>query len=127
MLRKADHIGIMVSDMDRSIAWYTEVLGLKLRQRVRLSERAELAFITLGDTEIELICRQGDFNFAREGVVNHLAFTVDDIAAVLAHLKAHGVTLRDETPRYLEAVQAQIAFFAGPDGETFELVQHAGK
>lgn len=121
MLRKAEHIGINVSDMDRSIKWYTEVLGLTLRSRVRLNDTVELAFLPLGDTELELVWRQGQVVDGSEGVVNHLAFTVDDVAAVLAHLRTHGVKLLNEEPVHIPALGARIAFFHGPDGEKLEL------
>lgn len=123
MLRKAEHIGIEVSDMERSIKWYTEVLGLTLRRRVRTSEVTELAFLPIGDTEIELICRSGEYAYAREGIVNHLAFTVENVGAVLEHLRQHGVELIHEQPVYAERLGSRIAFFRGPDGEKLELFE----
>jgi lactoylglutathione lyase len=124
MLQNVDHTGIIVTDMDRSLAWYTTVLGLKLRARVKLGETTELAFLTCGATELELVCRKGAPLPAKEGRVNHLAFTVADVGQVLSHLRSHGVDLLDQEPRYLPALKSYIAFFNGPDGELFELVAH---
>jgi lactoylglutathione lyase len=122
LLRKVEHIGINVSDMERSLAFYTQVLGLPLRGRVKLGEKTELAFVSLGDAEIELVWKQGaELEHAREGIVNHLAFTVDDVGAVLAHLRGHGVKLLNEEPVVLGALGARVAFFHGPDGEKLEL------
>lgn len=122
LLKKAEHIGVNVSDMDRSIAWYTEVLGLTLRKRVKLGESTELAFLPLGDTELELVWKAGQaVEQKREGVVNHLAFTVEDVGATLEHLRQHGVELRNEVPIEVPPLSARIAFFYGPDGEKFEL------
>lgn len=121
MLRKAEHIGIMVSDLDRSIKFYTEVLGLKLRERID-SPQTGWAFLTVGDTEIELIWKKGaDFNYADQGIVNHLAFTVDDVGAALEHLRRHGVELINEEPVYAAPLRARLAFFRGPDGERLEI------
>lgn len=121
MLQKVEHIGIQVRDLDRSIRFYTETLGLPLRKRVRLNETTELAFLPLGESEIELICKSTEYTFAKEGIVNHLTFTVDDVAGTLELLRKHGVELIHEQPLLLESVGARIAFFRGPDGEKLEL------
>jgi lactoylglutathione lyase len=122
VLKKAEHVGIRVSDMDRSIAWYTQVLGLTLRKRVRMNEETELAFLPIGEVELELIFKTNQPpEPKREGVVHHLAFTVDDVAEALSRLREHGVELINEEPIYREKLSAQIAFFYGPDGERLEL------
>ncbi|MDB4894934.1 MAG: glyoxalase [Firmicutes bacterium] len=126
LLRKVEHIGINVSDMDRSIKFYTEVLGLNLRTRVRLSEQSELAFLAIGDAELELVATGGAIEHARQGVVNHLAFTVDDVSTVLAHLKKHAVHLLNDEPIVIEPLGVKIAFFHGPDGEKLELFSAPG-
>lgn len=125
MLRKIEHVGIQVRDLDRSIKFYTKVLGLTLRERVRLNETTELAFLPLGESEIELICKSSEYTFAKEGIVNHLTFTVDDVAGILDHLRKHGVELIHEQPLFLEKLGARIAFFWGPDGEKLELVDRS--
>lgn len=122
LLRKVEHIGIFVRDMDRSVRFYTEVLGLPLTRRVKVREGVEAAFLAIGDSEIELLCRQGEYSFAAEGIVNHLAFRVDDVAAVLEHLRQHGVELIHQQPVELGALGVRIAFFKGPDGEKLELM-----
>lgn len=121
MLRKIEHVGIQVRNLDRSIGFYTEVLGLTLRKRVRLNETTELAFLPLGDSEIELICKSTEYIFAKEGIVNHLTFRVDDVAASLDHLRKHGVELIHQQPLFMEKLGTRIAFFWGPDGEKLEL------
>jgi lactoylglutathione lyase len=121
MIGRIEHVGIQVRDLDRSIKFYTEVLGLSLRKRVRLNETTELAFLPLGESEIELICKSTEYNFAKEGIVNHLTFRVDDIAGMLERLRKHGVELIHEQPLPLEKLGVTIAFFWGPDGEKLEL------
>lgn len=123
MLQKVEHVGIQVRDLDRSIKFYTEVLGLTLRKRVRLNETTELAFLPLGESEIELICKSTEFTFAKEGIVNHLTFRVGDVAGALDHLRKHQVELIHEQPLFLEKLGTRIAFFWGPDGEKLELFE----
>ncbi len=127
MLQKVEHVGIQVRDLDRSIKFYTEVLGLTLRKRVRLNETTELAFLPLGESEIELICKSTEFTFAKEGIVNHLTFRVGDVAGALDHLRKHQVELIHEQPLFLEKLGTRIAFFWGPDGEKLELFESEEK
>lgn len=124
MFKKLEHIGIMVNDIDRSLQFYTEILGMKLVDRQRLNDEVELAFLAYSNSEevqIELISR-GSEGRSDEGKVHHVAFTVDHIEDALRFLKEAGVKLKDESPRtILNGVK--IAFFFGPDGERLELVQ----
>ncbi|MFZ5827953.1 MAG: VOC family protein [Bacillota bacterium] len=113
------HIGIMVSDIERSIGWYQRVLGLELVDRRQLGETL-LAFLSTGNTQIELIQKGG--SYAANGVVNHVAFAVEDLAAEMARLREAGVSFEERWPRQVWD-GGQIAFFAGPDGETLELFQ----
>lgn len=124
MIRKLEHVGIFVSDMDRSIAFYTEMLGMKLVDRLPLNEEAELAFLSFPgqeDVQIELIGRDAS-GMPPEGLVNHAAFTVEDIDAVIAKLKQQGVAISDEWPKTILDGR-KIAFFNGPSGEKLELFQ----
>ncbi|GGH86886.1 lactoylglutathione lyase [Pullulanibacillus pueri] len=120
---KMEHIGIMVNDMDESLAFYQNILGLELRNREWLNDSVELAFLFFPEqpsVEIELV--YGD-KIETEGIVNHLAFTVEDIEAELSRLKEAGVTLVDEEPRGILKDTVKIAFFKGPNGEKLELVE----
>jgi lactoylglutathione lyase len=123
MIRKVEHVAIQVRDLDRSIKFYTEVLGLPLRGRLRLNDTIELAYLPVGDFEIELVCKSTEYIYAKEGIVHHVGFTVDDVAAMLDRLRKHGVELIHEQPLYLDKMDVHIAFFWGPDGEKLELLQ----
>lgn len=124
-MRKLEHIGVMVKDMDESIRFYTEVIGMKLDRRVALDNGTELSFLTFPgqeSVEVELIGRFDD-SLTADGIVNHIAFTVDDIDAEVARLKSLGVKMIDNEPRsILNGIK--IAFFYGPSGEKLELFQH---
>ncbi|WEG14931.1 VOC family protein [Pullulanibacillus sp. KACC 23026] len=118
-----EHVGIMVNDMDESLAFYQNTLGLELRHREWLNDTVELAFLYFPEqpsVEVELVCGGKSEN---EGIVNHLAFTVENIEAELLRLKEAGVKLVDEAPRSILNDTVKIAFFQGPNGEKLELVE----
>jgi len=120
---KMEHVGIMVNDMDESLEFYQNILGLKLRNREWLNDTVELAFLYFPEqpsVEIELVFGVQAEN---EGIVNHLAFTVEDIEAELVRFKEAGVKLIDEEPRSILNDKVKIAFFHGPNGEKLELVE----
>jgi lactoylglutathione lyase len=128
MIRKLEHVGILAEDLDRSIRFYTELLGLKLVERVRFNEKVELAFLSFPgqeDVQVELIGRD-PAGMPQEGLVNHLAFTVDDIEAVIEKLRSHGVDISEEWPRTILDGRKN-AFFYGPSGEKLELFQPVRK
>jgi lactoylglutathione lyase len=120
---KMEHVGIMVKNMDESLAFYQNILGLELRNREWLNESVELAFLFFPEqpsVEIELVYGVPVEN---EGIVNHVAFTVENIEAELVRLKEAGVTLIDEEPLTVLNGTVKIAFFYGPNGEKLELVE----
>jgi glyoxylase I family protein len=57
MFKRIDHVEITVSNLDRSIQFYTNVFGFKMKERLKPSapEIEEIAFLTLGDTMLELL------------------------------------------------------------------------
>ncbi|MBM7569904.1 VOC family protein [Aquibacillus albus] len=120
---KMEHVGIMVNDMDESLAFYQNILGLELRNREWLNDTIELAFLFFPEqpsVEVELVYGRP---FENEGIVNHLAFTVKNIEAELARFKEAGIKLVDEEPRIILNGTVKIAFFEGPNGEKLELVE----
>jgi lactoylglutathione lyase len=120
---KMEHVGIMVNDMDESLAFYQNILGLELRNREWLNDTIELAFLFFPEqpsVEVELIYGGPVEN---EGIVNHLAFRVENIEAEIVRFKEAGVKLVDEEPRSILNGTVKIAFFQGPNGEKLELVE----
>lgn len=113
---KVDHIGIAVSNLEETLAFYRDVLGLEVQgTEVVEEQKVKVAFLPLGDTEIELLeSTEPDGPIARfiekngEGI-QHVAFKVDDIEEAIASMKAKGMRMIDETPRY-GAGGARIAF-----------------
>lgn len=116
MVNKVDHIGIAVSSLEESIKFYKEVLGLELHGTEVVDEqKVKVAFLPVGDTEVELLeATSADSPIAKfielkgQGV-QHIAFKVNDIEAALDDMRAKGIRLIDEKPRY-GAGGARIAF-----------------
>jgi methylmalonyl-CoA/ethylmalonyl-CoA epimerase len=112
---KVDHIGIAVKSLAESSKLY-ELLGIKSTGTEEVAEqKVKVAFFPVGDSEVELLeSTAPDGPIARyiekngEGI-QHIALRVDDLEKALAELKAKGVRLIDEKPRY-GAGGARIAF-----------------
>jgi methylmalonyl-CoA/ethylmalonyl-CoA epimerase len=112
---KVDHIGIAVKNLAESSKLY-EMLGIKSAGVEEVAEqKVKVSFFPVGDSEIELLestSPDGPIaNYIKkngEGL-QHLALRVDDLEAALIELKAKGVRLIDEKPRY-GAGGAKIAF-----------------
>ncbi len=113
---KLDHIGIAVKDLKESLKFYEGILGLKcVDTEVVEEQKVRVAFLPIGDTELELLeSTHEDGPIAKfiekkgEGI-QHLAFRVDDIEKAIEEMKALGIRMIDEKPRY-GAGGAKIAF-----------------
>jgi len=113
---RVDHIGIAVKNLDETLKFYTDVLGLEVEgTEVVEEQKVKVAFLPLGDTEIELLeSTSEDGPIAKfiekngEGM-QHIAFAVENIEEAIADVKAKGGRMIDETPRY-GAGGAKIAF-----------------
>lgn len=111
-----DHIGIAVADVDEALAFYREALGLEVTGvETVASQQVRARFVAAGGAALELLEATADTSpiarfVARRGPgLHHVTLRVDDLAAALARLKAHGARLIDETPR-AGAEGALVAF-----------------
>lgn len=116
MVKKLDHVGIAVKDLQATLKFYEETLGLKSSGiEVVEEQKVRVAFLPIGDTEVELLeSTEEDGPIAKfiakngEGM-QHMAYRVDDIELAIAEMKEKGVRMIDEKPRY-GAGGAKIAF-----------------
>lgn len=114
---KVDHIGIAVTSLEEGAKMY-EAMGLKMHgSEVVAEQKVKVGFFPVGDTEVELlestdpegpIAKFIEKNGGRGGI-QHLAFRVDNVAEAIESLKAAGVPMIDQVPRY-GAGGAKIAF-----------------
>ncbi len=114
--KKVNHIGIAVENIQDYAGFYENVLGLKVEGEETVAEqKVKVAFLTVGDTRIEVLEPTADDSPVRKFIenkgtgVHHLSFEVEDIEAELERLKGLGVRLIDEKPR-LGAHGTKIAF-----------------
>lgn len=115
------HIGIVVKDMDESVDFYTRVLGCKVHKQHQ-DESIQFTLLKAGNQQIELLKFPHDNKERKEGVISHIAFTVEDLVKEINRLKDLGVKLATDQPRKVMA-GLKIFFFTGPSGESIEFVQ----
>lgn len=129
---RIQHVGLVVSDLERSRRFYAGALGLEEVPRPP-NFTFDGAWFRFGGTELHLLAEEhttggagpGDAGEgATRGLTTHLAFQVEDLAAACARLADHGVALTGgPMPRGDGYDQV---FFLDPDGYVLELFEHTG-
>lgn len=102
MLKRIDHIGIAVHDLDVTIALYRAMFGVEDWERIQLPERhMDIAICRIGDTMLEFITPTSDaaafakFLSERGEGIHHIAYQVDELEGALRSLEGKGVRLVD--------------------------------
>ena len=120
------HTMLRVGDLDRSIKFYTEVLGMKLlRQKDYPDGKFTLAFVGYGDesdnTVIELTHNWDTDSYDVGSGYGHIALEVDDVYKATDDIKLRGgKVLREAGP--MNAGTTVISFVEDPDGYPIELI-----
>ncbi|MEI4549749.1 lactoylglutathione lyase [Pseudoalteromonas spongiae] len=125
------HTMIRVSDLDKSVEFYTKVLGMKeLRRSENTEYRYTLAFVGYGDEKdnavIELTYNWDTDSYDHGNAFGHLAIEYDDIYAACDEIKALGGVVSRE-PGPVKGGTTEIAFVKDPDGYSIELIQNKFK
>lgn len=120
------HTMLRVGDLDRSLHFYTEVLGMKLlRQRDYPEGRFTLAFVGYGDegenTVLELTHNWDTPNYDLGDGFGHIAIEVGDVYAAAEKIRAHGGKVVRE-PGPMKHGNTVLAFVEDPDGYKIELL-----
>jgi lactoylglutathione lyase len=117
------HTRYRVEDLERTVAFYRDVLGLELVKRSKSGRGSELVFFKAPGSEEQIeICR-----FPASGPVTigpdstHLAFQVEDLDALAAHALKHGYPLSDGP--HGEKGKGRMAFIDAPEGYEIELIE----
>ncbi|WP_096702817.1 lactoylglutathione lyase [Magnetospirillum sp. 15-1] len=121
------HTMIRVGNLDRSIDFYTRLLGMKLLRRTDFPEgRFTLAFVGYGEeassTVVELTHNWDTESYELGGGFGHLALGVPDIYKACADLEAAGAKI-PRPPGPMKHGSTIIAFVEDPDGYKIELIQ----
>ncbi|MDB1123447.1 lactoylglutathione lyase [Vibrio algarum] len=122
------HTMIRVGDLDRSIEFYTKVMGMELLRKNENTEyKYTLAFVGFGDESqgavIELTYNWGTSGYDMGNAFGHIAIGVDDIYSTCDAIKAVGGNVTRE-PGPVKGGTTQIAFVKDPDGYMIELIQN---
>ena len=121
------HTMLRVGDLQRSIDFYTKVLGMKL---LRTSDNPEyqytLAFVGYGanhdHAELELTYNYGTTSYELGTAYGHIAISADDIVAACDAARANGGNVTRE-PGPVKGGNTVIAFITDPDGYKIELIE----
>lgn len=125
------HTMLRVGDLERSIAFYRDVLGMKLLSRKDYPEgKFTLAFLGYGSNpehaEIELTHNWGVEKYDLGNAYGHVALGVDDIYKVCDQIRAAGGTITRE-PGPMKHGTTVIAFVQDPDGYKVELIEQSSR
>ncbi|WP_298924256.1 lactoylglutathione lyase [uncultured Ramlibacter sp.] len=121
------HTMLRVGDLDRSIAFYTGVLGMQLLRRSENPEyKYSLAFVGYGgnpdQAEIELTYNWGTSSYELGTAYGHIALGVPDAAAACEKIRANGGNVTREAGP-VKGGSTVIAFVTDPDGYKIELIE----
>jgi methylmalonyl-CoA/ethylmalonyl-CoA epimerase len=103
-IKRVNHFGVIVEDLDDAVRSFTEHLGLTLDHIEPYGDELEIAFLPCGETLVELIeprtqaGSNADYLKEHGPGIQHVAFEVDDLDAALEELSERGVSPLSEAP-----------------------------
>lgn len=123
MVTKLLHTRYRVADLEKSVEFYTKVLGLKEVHRHKSPRGSELVFLQTPNSEelLELCCYPASGPVVVGPDLTHLAFEVEDLEAFAAHSTALGYPLTDGP--HVTSTGTKFAFIDAPEGYEIELIE----
>ncbi len=144
-LLRLTHIGICVSDWERSLRFYRDLLGFTCRSELQVAGEPSDTLLQLRNVELRALYLERDgmrielLHYGSPGHqgdgqpramnalgLTHLSFRVDNLAGTREALKAAGVRILDQTHIDIPAFEAAAIMITDPDGTLIELVQAPG-
>lgn len=126
------HIAIAVNDLDAALAFYRDALGMLQGDRREVpAEGVEVAFLPMGESEIELLRPLdpgnsiGRFLEKRGEGIHHICMLVEDIEATIAQLKEGGAQMVGEIREHTDGTRYTFVHPKSAHGVLIELYQHA--
>lgn len=125
------HTMLRVGDLDRSIAFYSDVLGMKLLRRSDYPEgKFTLAFVGYQDEAagavLELTCNWGVSSYDMGNAYGHIAIEVEDAYKACEQVKQRGgKVVREAGP--MQHGKTVLAFIEDPDGYKIEFIQRKNR
>ena len=137
-IKRVGHVGILVSDFERSFRFYTQVLGCKVTSRRARPDGSETAFLRFEETHHDFVIATAPADVdvseavpARARLVQQVAFEVenrDEFMRALAHLHTNGVEIINgplthgiEAGGNIEGSGSRSFYFCDPDGNRLEI------
>ena len=125
MFKKIDHVEIIPGDFEKTIGFFTEILGFKIKRRMEIAHppMKEIAFLELNGTFLEIISVKNPSPPSTEPwqvSYKRIALEVEDMDKAIEFLKSKGVTITQESRTLPTSKRAEIE---GPDGLSVELRQ----
>ena len=126
MVKKLLHTRYRVKDLEKTVLFYKDVLGLKELRRQTSGRGSQLVFLKAPDSEEEIeICKFDESGPVMVGPdLTHLAFEVDDLEKFAREAAAKGYPLSDGPHA---SRSGKIAFIDAPEGYEIELIERATK
>ncbi len=129
---KIDHVAIAVHDLDAALDFYRDALGLEVAERREVpAEGVEIAFLPLGESEIELLRPLeadnsiGRFLAKRGEGIHHICLRVDDIEAAVERLVAAGGRMATEIRSHANGTRYAFVHPKSSHGVLIELYEKA--
>jgi len=124
---KWDHCGIRAADLERSLRFYTDVLGLELLEVVTVLDQP---FYFVGNDTVRIEIEQANpaqiaAATGPQAGLYHLAFEVDDLEGAVARLRDAGAQFLLPPSQFRE--DRKIAFILDPDGVAVQLIQYLNR
>jgi glyoxylase I family protein len=142
---RMSHVGLCVSNLARSTAFYRDQLGFSEMSSVAVAGEPAATLLELPDVELEAVYLERDgcaielLDFRRPGVASgdtprpmnrlgltHLSLRVDEFERTVEELRAAGVTIRESTSIHNRVFGARAVMIADPDGLQIELYEAPG-
>lgn len=128
MIKKIEHIGVAVENVEKSVHIYRDLLGIPL-EKIYESDaiKTKIAFFPLGDCTIELIepldpsSPAAKFLQKRGEGIHHICLGVEDVEAALRHFESKGIDLLNKTPRKTQ--DGRIIAFLNPKSTNGVLIE----
>ncbi len=123
MIKRLLHTRYRVKDLEKTVSFYKDVLGLEETRRHTSSRGSQLVFVKAPDSEEEIeLCKFDESGPVVVGPdLTHLAFEVDDMEEFAKHAKEKGYPLSDGPSKNSDG--GSIAFIDAPEGYEIELIQ----
>lgn len=123
MIKKLLHTRMRVNDMEETLWFYRDILGLKVVERKRSPRGSELAFLSVpnSDEQIELCSYPASGKVQVHEDLVHLAFEVEDLDKMIVYLKEKGVPITDGPT--MTSSGSRFCFIDAPDKYEIELIE----